>query len=39
MLHTDINVRAQRARVSNTHAKEAKNYHQSSQMINQLVVV
>jgi hypothetical protein len=27
MLHTDINVRAQRTRFSNTHAREATNYH------------
>jgi hypothetical protein len=36
MLHTDITLRAQGARVSNTHAREATNVHQNSQAINQL---
>jgi hypothetical protein len=36
MLHTDINARAQRARVSNTHAMEATKCYQNSKAINQL---
>jgi hypothetical protein len=36
MLHTDITVTTQGARVSGTHAKEATNSHQNSQAINQL---
>jgi hypothetical protein len=36
MLFTDITVRAQGARVSSTHAREATNSHQNSQAINQL---
>jgi NACalpha-BTF3-like transcription factor len=35
MLQTDINVIAQGARVSSTHAREATNSHQNSQAINQ----
>jgi hypothetical protein len=35
MLHTDIIDRAQRTRVNNTHAREAKNCHQNSHAINQ----
>jgi hypothetical protein len=36
MLHTDIIGEAQGARVSGTHAREAMNNHQNSQVINQL---
>jgi hypothetical protein len=36
MLHTDITVAAQGARVSSTHAREATNIHQNNQAINQL---
>jgi hypothetical protein len=36
MLQTDITVRAQRTRVSSTHARVVTNYHQISQAINQL---
>jgi hypothetical protein len=36
MLHTDINARAQRTRVSSTHAQEATSCHKSSHAINQL---
>jgi hypothetical protein len=36
MLQTDITVTTQGARISYTHAKEATNYHKSSQAINQL---
>jgi hypothetical protein len=36
MLHTDITIRAQRTKVSSTHAKKATIYHQKSHAINQL---
>jgi hypothetical protein len=36
MMQTDISVRAQGARVSYTHAREATNCHQNSKTINQL---
>jgi hypothetical protein len=36
MMHTGISVRAQGARVNNTHAMEATNNHQNSPAINQL---
>jgi hypothetical protein len=37
MLHTDMIVRAQGARVSTTHAMEATNCHQNSRVINPLI--
>jgi hypothetical protein len=36
MLHTYLTLKAQGARVSSTHAREATNSHQNSQAINQL---
>jgi hypothetical protein len=36
MMHTDTTVSAQRARVSNTHVREASNCHQNNEAINQL---
>jgi hypothetical protein len=36
MLHTDIPVRAEGARVNYTHAREATNYHQNGHAISQL---